>query len=157
MLIVIEASLFLVLLFLYVYANKNMNLLEVFIYWFWTSILMEDYMNIIYTNLKLIENYKTLEIFWDTILSHLLLKPIALIWFLHFYIASKSIWIRLLLIVVMTLFLTSSQVIRELSGYIAYRHWPIWWCTLVWMIFVLSTVGLMRGLRWIKRREKQPI
>ena len=157
MLLVIYGSLSLVSLSMYVYTKKNMNLVEILLYWFWTSILGEDYMSIIYNNLKLIRPYSKLEVFWNTMCFHLLLHPIAMIWFLHFYLRCTRRWTQLLLIVFMVLFLSSLQLLRERFGEIDLSSWNMWWSLILWFLFIVATLAVMKGFRWIKRREKHPV
>ncbi|KRF12251.1 hypothetical protein ASG93_15720 [Paenibacillus sp. Soil787] len=154
---VINTSLFLLLFISYVYVKKNMNLFEVLVYWFWVSLFGEDFSEIVVTNLKLIVPYRTYQIFWDTMFYYLLLFPMSMIWFLHFYLKMSRKRKRLILTIVYTLILASMPAIMELAGYVYIVHWKFWWSFVVWLTFIVSTVGLMYVLRWLKGRDKQPV
>lgn len=154
---VINTSLFLLLFISYVYVKKNMNLFEVFVYWFWVSLFGEDFSEIVVRNLQLIVPYRTYQIFWDTMFYYLLLFPMSMIWFLHFYLKMSRKWQRVIFTIVYTLILASMHVIMELAGYVYIVHWKFWWSFVVWLTFIVSTVGLMYLLRWLKGRDKQPV
>lgn len=154
---VINTSLFLLLFICYVYVKKNMNLFEVLVYWFWVSLFGEDFSEIVVTNLKLIVPYRTYQIFWDTMFYYLLLFPMSMIWFLHFYLKINHKGLRIILISVYTLILASMHIIMELAGYVYIVQWKFWWSFVIWLIFIVSTVGLMYVIRWLKGRDKQPV
>ena len=154
---VINTSLFLLLFISYVYVNKNMNLFEILVYWFWVSLFGEDFSEIVVTNLKLIVPYRTYQIFWDTMFYYLLLFPMSMIWFLHFYLKMSRKWQCVILTIIYTLILASMHIIMELAGYVYIVQWKFWWSFVVWLTFIVSTVGLMYVLRWLKGRDKQPI
>lgn len=154
---VINTSLFLLLFISYVYVKKNMNLFEVFVYWFWVSLSGEDFSEIVVRNLQLIVPYRTYQIFWDTMFYYLLLFPMSMIWFLHFYLKMSRKRQRVIFTIVYTLILASMHVIMELAGYVYIVHWKFWWSFVVWLTFIVSTVGLMYLLRWLKGRDKQPV
>lgn len=154
---VINTSLFLLLFISYVYVKKNMNLFEVLVYWFWVSLFGEDFSEIVVTNLQLIVPYRTYQIFWDTMFYYLLLFPMSMIWFLHFYLKMSRKWQRLILTSVYTLILASMHIIMELAGYVYIVHWKFWWSVVMWLTFIVSTVGLMYVLRWLKGRDRQPV
>lgn len=154
---VINTSLFLLLFISYVYVKKNMNLFEVLVYWFWVSLFGEDFSEIVVRNLQLIVPYRTYQIFWDTMFYYLLLFPMSMIWFLHFYLKMSRKWQRVILTSVYTFILASMHIVMELAGYVYIVHWKFWWSLIVWLTFIVSTVGLMYVLRWLKGRDKQPV
>lgn len=154
---VINSSLFLLLFISYIYVKKNMNLFEVLVYWFWVSLFGEDFSEIVVRNLQLIVPYRTYQIFWDTMFYYLLLFPMSMIWFLHFYLKMSHKWQRVILTSVYTLILASMHIIMELAGYVYIVHWKFWWSFIIWLTFIVSTVGLMYLLRWLKGRDKQPV
>jgi hypothetical protein len=134
-----------------------MSLFEVLAYWFWVSLFGEDFSEIVVTNLQLIVPYRTYQIFWDTMFYYLLLFPMSMIWFLHFYLKMSRKRQRLILTIVYTLILASMHIIMKLAGYVYIVHWKFWWSFVVWLTFIVSTVGLMYVLRWLKGRDKQPV
>ncbi|KRE32370.1 hypothetical protein ASG85_16945 [Paenibacillus sp. Soil724D2] len=154
---VINTSLFLLLFISYVYVKKNMNLFEVLVYWFWVSLFGEDFSEIVVTNLHLIVPYRTYQIFWDTMFYYLLLFPMSMIWFLHFYLKLHQKGLRTILTIIYTLILASMPIVMELAGYVYIVHWKFWWSFVVWLTFIVSTMGLMYVLRWLKGRDKQPV
>ncbi|WP_261301072.1 hypothetical protein [Paenibacillus andongensis] len=134
-----------------------MNLFEVLVYWFWVSLFGEDFSEIVVNNLQLIVPYRTYQIFWDTMFYYLLLFPMSMIWFLHFYLKMNRKWQRLILTSIYTLILASMPIIMELAGYVYIVNWKFWWSIVIWLTFIISTVGLMYIIRWLKGRDKQPV
>ncbi|MGO4276543.1 hypothetical protein AB4Z22_43090, partial [Paenibacillus sp. TAF58] len=101
--------------------------------------------------------YRTYQIFWDTMFYYLLLFPMSMIWFLHLYLKINHKWQRMILTSVYTLILASMPIIMELAGYVYIVYWKFWWSIVVWLTFIVSTLGLMYVLQWLKGRDKQPV
>ncbi|MDQ0198735.1 hypothetical protein J2S10_001893 [Neobacillus ginsengisoli] len=142
------ATLNIIALFLFIkYKKRGFHILEIFVYWMVGSYLFQNFSAICYMNYKTLIIPDKFSIELAHFLNRIVLFPLLMVTFLHFFLIISTLSKKLLLIIGFILLLVGMEWLANLLGVLIHVHWVIWWSFAFWLVALLFLIVFMRFFR----------
>jgi hypothetical protein len=139
----------LIVLFLFIKKKKNLHILEILIYWMVASYLFQNLSALCYMNFKTLLIPDKLELELTHFLNRIVLFPVIMVTFLHYYLTFWSQLKKGILLLTFMFLLVGLEWLSDLSGVITHVDWKIWWSFSFWLTALLVLVSFMNFFRKI--------
>lgn len=136
-------------IFLFIKKKKQLHILEIIIYWMVGSYLFQNFSALCYMNFKTILIPDKLPLELTHFLNRIVLYPMIMVTFLHFFLILNTHFKKLLLILSFVLLLVGLEWLADFSGVLLHVHWRIWWSFSFWLMALLMLIGFMKFFRKI--------
>lgn len=147
MIISLQLAVFMVLLLIFIYTEKILTLPEILACWVFFSMVDNEFVNVVYHNLKAMEEVKTITKYWAAIIHFQLTSPILMIWFLQFYCGRRTVLSRILLLAVWPVFFTAEEVALQSYGYLKFNHWNALLSLIHWLSILIIVLAFLSFFR----------
>lgn len=132
-----------------IWKSKNLYLIEILTIWLFISTLNQNILDIMISNLELLEITKSQQMFWSSFFNRYLLIPLLVILFVNFYSISKSTINKIFLFFISLLLLTTIDQLVMWVGILKYHRWVTWWSIIGWLCILLATLGCRKILHYL--------
>ena len=136
-------------IFLFIKKKKKLHILEIIVYWMVSSYLYQNFSALCYMNFKTIIIPDKLSYELSHFLNRIILFPILLVTFLHFFLVLSTHLKKLLLMICFIFLLSGLEWLSDFLGVLIHVHWKVWWSFSFWLIGLLVLVGFMKFFRRI--------
>lgn len=129
--------------------KKKLHSLEIILYWLLSSYLYQNFSAICYMNFKtiIIPNNFSLEM--SHFINRIILFPILMVLFLHFFQSVKSSFRKVLVFVGFILFFVGLEWLSDLLRVLIHVQWKLWWSFLFWIVVLIILIGFKKFFRSI--------
>ncbi|WP_026565693.1 hypothetical protein [Bacillus sp. UNC41MFS5] len=136
-------------LFLFIRKKKMLHILEVIVYWTVSSYLYQNFSALCYMNFKTLIIPENLSYEFSHDLNRIILFPILMVIFLHFFLILTTLLRKLLLMISFIILLTGMEYLADYLGVLIHIHWRIWWSVSIWMFDLCVLIVFMQWFRRI--------
>ncbi|MFB5193308.1 hypothetical protein ACE198_00105 [Neobacillus sp. KR4-4] len=136
-------------LFLFIRKKKMLHILEVIVYWAVSSYLYQNFSALCYMNFKTLTIPENLSYEFSHVINRIILFPILMVTFLHFFLILTTLLRKLLLMISFIILLTGMEYLADYLGVIKHVHWQIWWSLSIWMFDLCVLIVFMQWFRRI--------
>jgi hypothetical protein len=140
---------------LYVFSKlKNvLHSLEKLVYWMVSSYVYQNFSAICYMNFKTLQIPNDLMLELIHFLNRIVLFPIIMVVFLHFFLLFNTYFRKTLLMLGFIFILFGLEWLADLLGIFKHINWKVWWSIAYWISALLLLIGFMKFFRWILFRK----
>lgn len=136
--------------------HKNLHILEIALYWFSTTILVQNYTAPFVMNLHYLDIPDVLHLELAHLLNRTVLYPFLCIIFLNRLIVLHSLSAKVSLLMGCTALLGGVEWLEDWLKICIHVHWRLWWTFGCWFIILLASIGFMRFFRKQLIKELPP-
>lgn len=136
-----------IVIFLFIKKKKNLHPLEILVYWLISSYLFQNFSALCYMNFKTIYIPDILSLELAHFINRIILYPILLVTFLHYFLILSSLLKKILLIIGSVFVFVGLEWLADTLGVINHVHWRIWWSFAFWMGGLLLLISFMKLFR----------
>lgn len=149
MILVLYFFLNIIAAFLFIKLKKRPHILEILVYWLVSSYIYQNFSALCYMNFKTLHIPSRLTYELSHFLNRIVLIPILMVTFIHFYLSLDTYFKKLLLLISFTFILTGFEWIADYSGVIVHVNWRIWWSFSFWLTALFILIVSMKLFRRI--------
>ncbi|MFD2446938.1 hypothetical protein ACFSO7_23655 [Bacillus sp. CGMCC 1.16607] len=139
-------------MYLFIKKKKSLHILEILVYWMIASYLYQNFSALCYMNFKRIIVPQQLSLEFAHFLNRIVLFPIVLVTFLHYFQIGRNLFKRFFIIILSVFFLVGLEWLSDLFGVIKHVHWKLWWSFSFWLATQLILIGFMKFFQKILYR-----
>ena len=136
-------------LFLFIRKKKMLHILEIIIYWLISSYLYQNFSALCYMNFKTLVIPDKLSYEFSHVLNRIILFPVLMVTFLHFFLIFTTNLKKLLLMISFMTILTAMEFLADYLGVLIHVHWKIWWSFSYWLGTLCVLIVFMKIFRRI--------
>ncbi|MBV7507863.1 hypothetical protein KW850_21775 [Bacillus sp. sid0103] len=136
-------------LFLFIRKKKMLHILEIIVYWMVSSYLYQNFSALCYMNFKTLVIPEKLSYEFSHFLNRIILFPIIMVTFLHFFLTLTTNIRKLLLLISFIILLTGQEYLADFLGVLIHVHWKFWWSLSFWMAALCVIIVFMEIFRRI--------
>lgn len=138
-----------IVIVLFTKKKKNLHSLEILVYWCVSTYLFQNFSAVCYMNFKTIYIPDKLTLELSHFVNRIILYPILMVTFLHYFLLLSSLLKKLLLIICSIFLLAGLEWFADYLGVVNHINWPIWWSFAYWLTSLLFLIGFMKLFRKI--------
>ncbi|MGG1677890.1 hypothetical protein ACIFOT_19310 [Neobacillus sp. NRS-1170] len=149
MTIIFYAVLNVLALYFFIKKKKNLHILEILVYWMISSYLFQNFSALCYMNFKTIIIPDQLSYAFAHFINRIVLIPLLMVTFLHFFLTTSSNLKKLLLMIIFIILFSGLEWLADFLGVFKHVHWQLWWSFSFWFACLLVLIGFMKFFRKI--------
>lgn len=126
---------------------KKIHILEVLVYGMLGSYFFQNFSALCYMNFKTLVIPDNLSYEFTHVLNRLVLFPLLMVTFLHFFLTLNTHLKKLLLSISFLLLFVGLEWLADLLGILEHVHWRLWWSFAFWTATLFVLIGFMKFFR----------
>jgi membrane-bound ClpP family serine protease len=134
--------------------RTRLHVLETMLYWLVSSYLFQNLSALCYMNFHTLGIPERFSSSFSHVLNRLVIYPLIMVTFLHYYAGFYSIARKLGLIIGFMLILLGMEWLGDATGVLVHVHWQLWWSFAYWFTTLLALIGVMKLFRKILYRKR---
>lgn len=140
---------------LYVFSKikKVLHSLEILVYWMVSSYVYQNFSAVCFMNFKTLQIPDNLKLELIHFLNRLVLFPIIMVAFLHFFLLVNTFWKKSVLMLCFMFLLTAMEWLADFMGIFTHINWKLWWSFAYWISALFLLIGFMKFFRKILFRK----
>lgn len=139
----------LIAVFIFTKMKKELHILEIIVYWMVGSYVFQNFSAICYMNFKTLLIPERLSYEFTHVLNRLVLFPLLMVAFLHFFLVVHTRLKKLLLAISFLFLFVGLEWFADFLGIIDHVQWRMWWSFSFWTAALLLLIGCMKRFRKI--------
>lgn len=142
-----------VLLFVKRKKKENLNILEVVVYWLVSTYFYQNFSAFCFMNIKKLIVPNELLMEYTHFLNRLVLFPLVMVFFIHFFVLSDGYLPKALWIFVYINILVGLEWMSDFLGVLKHHDFKIWWSYAFWFSSLILLIIFMKIFRKILYKE----
>lgn len=139
----------LIAFFFFIKMKKKLHILEILVYWMIGSYLFQNLSALCYMNFKTLYIPDHLSYELSHFINRILLFPLLMVTFLHYFLILNTYLKKFLLIVSFLFIFLGLEWLSDVLGVLIHINWRIWWSFSFWLVTMFILIGLMKVFRQI--------
>lgn len=141
-----------IVLSLFIIKRKRLHILEIIVYWLIATYIYQNFSALCFMNFKTLIIHDRLTFELSHFVNRIILFPILMVTFLHYYLVLITTFKRILLTGSFIILLSGFEWLSDYVGVLIHVNWQIWWSLSFWLAALMVLIGFMTLFRKMLRK-----